>query len=64
MKGDNVLIEDLYDDGNYWVARDFLDNIFAWRYKGELGTMNHELESIELDELPDKVREEVVEEMI
>lgn len=58
------LIRRLYDKDNYFVLKDYIGNVFAYRESGDKGTQEYSAKNIDLDELPDKVQEEIFKELI
>lgn len=59
MSTGSKITADLYNGDEYKVARDVFGNVFAWKKRGD-----YRRDRIELDELPDEVKNEVLKEII
>ena len=60
----NAFIERLYDKDNYFVLKDHLGNVFAYKEKGNKDTQEYSAKNIDVDDLPGKVKEEVSKELL
>jgi len=60
----NAFIKRLYDKDNYFVLKDHLGNVFAYKENGDKDTQEYSVKNIDVNNLPDKVKEKISKELL